>query len=98
MRAEDPPRALDVGKLDRIDDINDPQHRREGGIDHVEPLDRPIPVEDLLKNLGVSTQRLARSDRLLGELPGARLQRMVGTDEVHRHVRVDEDHPGSVVK
>ena len=95
---EDPPRAFDVAMLDRIDDVDDPHHRREGGIDHVGPIDRPIPMEDLLEDLGVCTQRLARSDRLLGELPGACLQRVVGTDEVHRNVRVDEDHPGSFVR
>ena len=91
-------RAFHVAELDRIHDVNDPQHRREGGIDHVGPIDRPITVEDLLEDLGVRAQRLARGDRLLGELSCARLQRVVGTDEVHRHVRVDEDHAGSVVR
>ena len=96
---EDPASAFDVSEFNRIDDVHDPQHGGEGWIDHVGPIDRAIPMEDLLEDLGVGAQRLARGDRVLDELPGARFERVVGADEIHRNVRVDQDQPsGPVVR
>jgi hypothetical protein len=86
--------ALHVDDLDRVDHVDGGRQKVECVVDIVVPPDRSEPMEDLLEHLGVGTHRLVRRDRLF-EQPSRRIaQRMGSPDDVHRDVRVDEDHPG----
>jgi hypothetical protein len=92
VREKHVPGTLDVAKLDREDLVDDPEDRLEGGLDGVAAPDRRVPVEDLLQHLRVGDEPLAVGNAALEELPGVDLVRVIGAHQVHRHVRVDEDH------
>ncbi len=49
-------------------------------------------MQDLVEDLDVRHQSLAPVDALLEQAPRLRLVRVRGAREVHRDVRVDEDH------
>ena len=91
-RVKETSRALDVRALDRVDDVNDRQQRIESRVDVLRAPNRRISMEDLLKDFGVGAQGLARGDGFFHRAPGRFLVRMGGADQVHRDVRIDQDH------
>jgi hypothetical protein len=78
--------------FDRVDDVDEVLQGIERAIDVVETPDRLVAMQDLLQDLGIGTQRLIRRDGLLQEPPSALFVGMRTADEVHRDVRVDQDH------
>ena len=54
-------------------------------------IDRGIPVDNLLKYLGVGHKPLSSRDRALQQKLGFTLVRVRRADEVHRYVGVDKD-------
>ena len=75
--------------MNDVDDAEDDVERRTYGIPS---SDRHIAVDDLLEDFGIGRKRLVVRDGLLEEPAGEMLVRMVGPEQVHRDVRVDEDH------
>jgi hypothetical protein len=96
VAAQDPAGALDVDHLDRIDDIDDRKEDVEGRIDIARSMDRDEAMQDLLQDLCVGAQDLAVRDRVFEKAPGRGFVGMVRADQVHRDIRVDEDHGASV--
>ncbi len=86
--------ALDVGKLDRVDPIDDAEQRVEGGLDRVATIDRRVPVEDLLQDFDVRREPFPLREGPLEQPLGVALVRVRRADEIHRDVRIDEDHRG----
>ncbi len=84
--------ALDVGQLDRKDLVHDLQKRVEGGLDRVTPIDRDVAVKDLLKHLDVRDEALCFGETPLEHLLRVPLVGVRRAHEVHRDVRVEEDH------
>jgi hypothetical protein len=84
------PRAARViiGQEDLIDH---PSEGVPGRLDRLPPVDRDIPVEDLLEGLDVGHQDLPRRDRHLESVARSIAIWMAAPDEVHRDVRVDQD-------
>ena len=97
-RAESPASSEGAGgrarrpHVDRVDDVHDREQGVEGGIDLIPALDRRVSMEDLLENFGVRAERLTGGDGFLEGAPGGILVEVRGPDEVHRDVRIDEDH------
>jgi hypothetical protein len=52
-------RAAHVGKLDRVDLVDDGQQHVERIVDRLPTLDRDVAMEDLLCHLGAGDQPLA---------------------------------------
>ena len=84
--------ALHVGQLDGEHLVDDGKERLERRGDRVPAGDRRIPVQDLLEHLRVGHQRLPVDHGTLKEAARGVLGGSVGAHEVHRDVRVDEDH------
>ncbi len=78
-------------EVDRKDLVDDAQKRLQGRLDRVSPTDGDVAMQDLLQDLGVGDQALTVGDRPLEAALGIDFVRMRRADEVHRHVRVDED-------
>ncbi|HVK87865.1 MAG TPA: hypothetical protein VM513_27285 [Kofleriaceae bacterium] len=86
--------ALNVTGRDCKDLVDDAEQSIERGLDRVLPLDRHIPMKNLLQYLGVGDETLTIRDRALDQALRVDLVRMRSSDEVHREVRIDEDHAG----
>ena len=92
VAAEQAARPLDVLELDLVDDVNDAEEGIEGRFDRVAPLDRGKSVKDFLREPPRRSPG-ARCPRSPAPAPASGvLVRMVRPDEVHRDVRVNEDH------
>lgn len=91
-RREQATRPPDVDRLDRMNHIDDAEERIERRLYGLASVDRNVPVEDLLEDLRIGGQRLVINDRPLDEPSRSSLVGMVGSNQVHRNVRVDEDH------
>jgi hypothetical protein len=89
-------RAQSVALGDRKDLVHDAEQSIEGGLDGIAALDRNLTMQDLLQHLGVGNQPLSGRDGALERAPGVELMRMRCADQVHRDIRVDEDHSASV--
>jgi hypothetical protein len=89
---EDRLRLLDVGDLDRKDLVHDPQDGVEGGLNRVASADRDITMEDFLEDLRARDETFLVGEQAFEDLLGVPLMRMRGAHEVHRDVRVEEDH------
>jgi hypothetical protein len=55
-------------------------------------IDRGVPTQDLLQSLGVRNEPLAVHDQPLELALGIDFARIVGSYEVHGHVRIDKYH------
>src|SRR6266404_1939421 len=64
----------------------------ECGLDRIPAVDRGIAVQNLLKHLCVGYKPLAIADELLQHPLSVCFVRMRRTDQVHRNIRVNEDH------
>lgn len=85
---------LKVQKVDREDLVDNPQKNVESRLDRLAATDRVIPIENFLKYFSVCNQPFPRFDRPFDHLLRPELVRVIGPDEVHRNVGVDEDHAG----
>jgi len=88
-----PAGAIDIGSFDRVDDVDEREQRVEGGVDVLRTADRRVSMEDLLEDLYVRDKPLPAGNRELNEMFRRGTVRVLASDEVHRDVRVDEDHP-----
>ena len=80
-----------VDFLDREHFVDDAEQCVEGWLDGTPPIDCDVTVKDFLKNFHVGDKPLAANDGGLESPLGVGLVRMRLADEVHRHVRVDEN-------
>lgn len=67
-------------------------HEEERCIERVEPVDRDVGVEQLLKDLGRGGERLAGVPLTPKERTSLLFERVLPPDRVHEDVGVDEDH------
>mgnify|MGYP007034356044 CR=1 FL=1 len=81
-----------LGELDGENVVDDPAERVERRLDRVAPVEVAVATENLLKHLGAGDQLLAIGDGPLEEPLGVDLVGVGRPDQVHRDVRVDEDH------
>ena len=83
---------LDVGKLHSENFIDDTQERIEGGLNRVAPVDGNVTVENLLEHLDVCDEALRVREQLFQSQLRIPLVGMLRPHQVHRDVRVEEDH------
>lgn len=88
----DSPGAVDVGKLYSENLIDDTQERVEGGLDRVSSVDGDIEVEDFLEHLDVRDEPLCVCEQPLQRHPRVAFVGVLCPHQVHRDVRVEEDH------
>jgi hypothetical protein len=74
--------------------VHHPEDRVEGRLDRVAPVDRYIAMADLLQHLRVGHEALASGQRGLQQTLSVELVGMRRAHQVHRHIRVDQDHSG----
>lgn len=91
-RPEEAASSLDIRPLNRVDNVDHADYGCEGMINCLGPSDACVPVQDLLENLRIRTQRFASSNQLFERSSRRLLVRVRHPDEIHRDVRVDEDH------
>jgi len=65
---DDLPGALHIGRSDGKHLIDNAEQRVERRLDRVAPLDRDVPMEDLLQNLGVGHEPSSVEHAALQEL------------------------------
>lgn len=92
--AEEPPGSLDIGEVDWQHRVGDPEQDLERRLDGLAPVDRHVAVEYLLEDLRIGDEPLLLDDDPLQELSRSCLVGVIGSDEIHRDVGVDEDHGG----
>ena len=80
------------GPVNRQHLIDNAKQSVKGRLDGVAAVDRDVTVQDFLEHLRVSNQPLAITDQLLQQVLSVALVSMSRTDEVHRNVRVHQDH------
>jgi hypothetical protein len=79
-------RTLYIGLTNRKYLIDDSEQSVERGLDCIAAIDGDVPVQDLLKYLGIGNQALALADQLLQQLLRVAFVRMGWPDEVHRDI------------
>ena len=84
--------SFEVGQFGGEDFVGDAQERVEGGLDRVTPIDGDIPVQDLLECLDVRNKTLSFGKTPFQDLLSVPLVRVRRPHEVHRDVRIEEDH------
>jgi hypothetical protein len=84
--------ALDVGELHSEDLVDDSQERVEGGLDSVPPVDGDVAVEDLLEHLDVRDEALCVREELLQRQQCVPFMGVLRPHQIHRDIRVQEDH------
>lgn len=85
-------RAQHVAILDWKHLVDDSQECVQRWLYRIAAIDRDIPVKDLLEYLRIRHQALTRSDSTLEEALRIDLVRVLGADQVHWNIRVDQDH------
>lgn len=88
-------RALHIRLLDGVHFVCDTQEGIKSRLDRIPSLDRYVPMQDFLKNLGTRNKPLPIHYGPFKQTLGVGLVRVWGPNEIHGHVRIDEDH-GSV--
>src|SRR5206468_9088737 len=84
--------AFNVRALDGVNSFDDRQQYFKCGSNVLAPINGGIPVKDLLKNLRVRDQRSFFGHKSFEKPAGIGFMRMRSADQIHRNVRVDEDH------
>ena len=79
-------RPLEVGQFDGEDFVGDAQERVEGGLDRVAPINRDIPVQDLLKHFDVRDETLSVGKTFFQDLLSVPLVGVRRPHEIHRNV------------
>ena len=77
-----------LGDVEHV--VGDVTHGVERRADRIETIDRRIPVQNFLQHLGVGDEPGARRHELLETARRTHLVGVLGADQVHRNVRVDE--------
>jgi hypothetical protein len=83
--------GLDLVQRHREDLVHDAEERVERRLDRVEAVHSRVAAENLLQHLGVRHETFSGDDEIVQSTRRASLVRMFRPDQVHRHVRVDED-------
>jgi hypothetical protein len=65
-------------------------------LDRIAPVDGDVSMEDLLQDFGVRDEALILGDEPFEDLLRISLVGVRRPDEIHRNVRVEEDHSGGV--
>jgi hypothetical protein len=79
-------RKLCIGLSNRKYLIDDSEQSVERGLNCIAAIDGDVPVQDLLKYLGISNQALALADQRFQKLLRVAFARMSWPDEVHRDI------------
>ena len=66
--------------------------RRSANLLPFAAVDGGVTVQDFLQNFGVGYQALALADQLFQQSLGIALVGMGRSDQVHRNIRVDQNH------
>jgi len=83
--------AQHITLFDRENLVNDIQNHLKCRSDSVPSVDRRIPTEYFLQNLGIRHETLSRGNQAFQENLRIGLMRMRGSDKIHRNVRVDKN-------
>jgi len=84
--------GFDICRFNGEDFVDDSEERIECGLHRVAAVDCDIAMENLLEDFGVSHQPFLARDRAFEKPLRIDLARMVRAHQVHRDVRVDENH------
>lgn len=87
--------TLNVLEVDREDLINEAQQRVESRLDRIAAANRSVTMKNLLKHLGISDQLFTPHNQDFESMLRLNLMRVWAPDEIHRNIRVDEDHRDS---
>jgi hypothetical protein len=87
--------TLDCLEVDRQNLVNDFEHDLEARLNGIAAIDRDVAVEYLLKDLRVGQETTFLCDRSFEKAPSVDLVRMLAPDQIHRDIRVDQDHSPS---
>jgi hypothetical protein len=82
----------DVGLGNRKDLVDDAQQGFECRLDRVPAVDRDVSMHDLLKDFRIRDQAVAGCDVAFEHPLRIDLMWVRGADQVHRYVRVDQNH------
>src|SRR5271154_6642155 len=86
-----------VRLLDREHLLDDAPQNLEGGLDPVMSIRRGVAIEELLEDLAARNHLSMLTSEALERELRIELARMWTPYEVHRDIRVDEDHASSVL-
>src|SRR6202034_1378569 len=86
-----------VRLLDREHLLHDAPQNLEGGLDPVVSIRRGVAIEELLKDLAARNQMSMPTSEALERELRIELARVWTPHEVHRDIRIDEDHASSVL-
>jgi len=84
--------AFDDGVIDWQHFINNSKQSIERRLNRVTTFDRHIAMQNFLEHLSIRHEPLAFTQEFLKQPLCVRLMRMGRTDEIHRDIRVDENH------
>ena len=86
-------RAVQRFHRDRENLVDDAEESVERRLNRVAPVNRDVPMQDLLQHFHVDDQPSIVDREAFEEPLRVGLVRMRGADEVHRDVRIDQNHP-----
>src|SRR5258706_2487854 len=72
--------------------VDDVKQGIECGLDRLSAADSGVAVQNLLKHLCTGHQPLTTADELLDQALRVSLTRMRRSDQIHRNIRINEDH------
>ena len=85
---------FEVCQFDGEDFIGDSKERVEGRLNRVAPINGDVPVQDLLERLDVRDETFSFGKTPFQDLLSVPLVRVRSPHEVHRNIRIEEDHRG----
>ncbi len=83
---------FEVRKFYGEDFVGDAQERVEGGLNRIAPIDGDVSVQDLLERLDVGDETFSFSKTSFQGLLSVPLVSVRRPHEIHRNVRIEEDH------
>ena len=87
--------AIDSAEIDREHLVDNTEEGIERRLDGIAAVNRHVPMQNFLEHFRVCHQSLAIGDGVLEESLGIPLPSVRAADEIHRDIRIDEDHTRS---
>lgn len=75
--------------------VNDFEQDLKTRLNCIATIDRDVAVENLLQDLRIGHEPPSLGDSPFEQSPGVHLMRVLASDQVHRDIRVNQDHSPS---